>query len=87
MPTPTKTKKTAPAPAQEPPAAYIEAQVMGREINPEFLVLRVPDAELGWRRARLRVPKRLIHCFKKTSTIRVRPTDDPMTFEPFPSIL
>lgn len=87
MPTPAKTKKTAPAPAQEPPAAYIEAQVMGREINPEFLVLRVPDAELGWRRARLRVPKRLIHCFKKTSTIRVRPTDDPMTFEPFPSIL
>lgn len=60
---------------------------MGREINPEFLVLRVPDAELGWRRARLRVPKRFIHCFKKTSTICVRPTDDPMTFEPFPSIL
>lgn len=87
MPTPAKTKKTAPATAQEPPAPYIEAQVVGREINPLFLVLRVPDAELGWRRARLRVPKRLIHCFKKTSTIRVRPTDDPMTFEPFPSIL
>lgn len=60
---------------------------MGREINPEYLVLRVPDNELGWRRARVRIPKRLVHAFKKTAIIRVRPTDDPMTYEPYPTII
>ncbi len=86
MPTQKKEKKTPPAPAQEP-LPYIEAQVMGREINPEFITLRVPDGEQGWRRARMRVPRRLIHAFKATATVRVRPTEDPMTFEPFPAVL
>lgn len=87
MPTIKKEKKPAPA-ATEAPASpdkpsYIEAQIVSREINPEFLVLRIPDAELGWRRARLRVPRRISHGFKMNSTVRVRPIGGNV-FEPIP---
>lgn len=86
MPTLQKEKKPAPVPPVAKPE-YIEAQIMGREINPEYLSLRVPDADGNWRKARLRIPRRLSHCFKIHSTVRVRQTADPMMFEPFPSIL
>lgn len=88
MPTLQKEKKPAPVPpAEQAKPEYIEAQIMGREINPEYLSLRVPDGDAGWRKARLRIPRRLSHCFKIHSTVRVRHTADPMMFEPFPSIL
>ena len=88
MPTLQKQKKPAPVPpAEQAKPEYIEAQIMGREINPEYLSLRVPDADGNWRKARLRIPRRLSHCFKIHSTVRVRHTADPMMFEPFPTIL
>ncbi len=88
MPTLQKQKKPAPVPpAEQAKPEYIEAQIMGREINPEYLSLRVPDADGNWRKARLRIPRRLSHCFKIHSTVRVAATADPMMFEPFPSIL
>jgi hypothetical protein len=50
--------------------------------------LIVIDVETGgFTRARMRVPLRLSHCFKKNAVVRVRRTNDPLVVEPFPSIL
>jgi hypothetical protein len=86
----TKNKKNAacaqPAANTQPPE-YVTAQIRGQEINPEFLTLAIPDGVGGFTRARMRVPRRLAHCFKKNAMVRVRLTSDPHVVEPFPSIL
>lgn len=87
----TKIKKiaapAAPAKQDEVEPAYIEARINGHEINREILRLSVPDGSGGWMLARMRVPKRLAHCFKRNSMVRVRQTADPAIYEPFPTIL
>jgi hypothetical protein len=82
-----KTAASAPPDAATPPPEYVTAQIRGKEINPEFLTLAIPDGSGGFTRARMRVPKRLAHCFKTNSVVRVRLTSDPHVVEPFPSIL
>lgn len=80
-----KQKKAAPAPPTPTGAPreekYVEARINGHEINREFLRLSVPDGAGGWFLARMRVPKRIAHAFKKNATVRVRPTDDPAFYE------
>jgi hypothetical protein len=91
----TKKQKNAalePSPAQDTPPAepvpeYITARLLGHEINKEFLTLSIPDGAGGFSRVRMRVARRLAHCFKKNAVVRVRRTDDPLVVEPFPSIL
>lgn len=86
----TKNKKNAASgqpDAETPPPEYVTAQIRGKEINPEFLTLAIPDGVGGFTRARMRVPRRLAHCFKTNSVVRVRLTSDPHVVEPFPSIL
>jgi hypothetical protein len=88
-----KQKNAAPEPAlaqdtPTPPAPeYINARLLGHELNKQFLTLSVPDGSGGFTRARMRVPLRLSHCFKKNAVVRVRRTTDPLVVEPFPSIL
>jgi len=88
-----KQKNAAPEPslAQDtptPPAPeYINARLLGHELNKQFLTLSVPDGSGGFTRARMRVPLRLSHCFKKNAIVRVRRTNDPLVVEPFPAIL
>jgi hypothetical protein len=88
-----KQKNAAPEPAlaqdtPTPPAPeYINARLLGHELNKQFLTLSVPDGSGGFTRARMRVPLRLSHCFKKNAVVRVRRTKDPLVVEPFPSIL
>jgi hypothetical protein len=88
-----KQKNAAPEPAlahdtPTPPAPeYINARLLGHELNKQFLTLSVPDGSGGFTRARMRVPLRLSHCFKKNAVVRVRRTNDPLVVEPFPSIL
>jgi hypothetical protein len=88
-----KQKHAAPEPAlaqdtPTPPAPeYINARLLGHELNKQFLTLSVPDGSGGFTRARMRVPLRLSHCFKKNAVVRVRRTNDPLVVEPFPSIL
>jgi hypothetical protein len=86
----TKNKKNAASDqpdAATPPPEYVTAQIRGKEINPEFLTLAIPDGSGGFTRARMRVPRRLAHAFKTNSVVRVRLTSDPHVVEPFPSIL
>lgn len=87
----TKIKKiaapAAPAKQEAVAPAYIEARMIGHEINREILRLSVPDGSGGWMLARMRVSKRLAHCFKKNTLIRVSATADPAFYEAFSSIL
>jgi len=84
----TKNKKNA---ASGPPEAetqpYINARLLGHEINREFLTLSIPNETGGFSRVRMRVPKRLAHFYKKNALIRVTKTADPIVVEPFPSFL
>jgi hypothetical protein len=84
---PKKNAASAPPDAETPTPEYVTAQIRGKEINPEFLTLAIPDGSGGFTRARMRVPRRLAHCFKTNAVVQVRLTSDPHVVEPFPSIL
>lgn len=82
----TKNKKNAAPEAADAVAgrsgpATVLAQIRGREINPEFLVMGVPTSEGGFLRARMRVPRRFGQAFKKNAVVRVMLTEDPHVVE------
>ena len=82
-----KKKNAASAPPEAEEQPYINARLLGHEINREFLTLSIPNETGGFSRVRMRVPKRLAHFYKKNALIRVTKTADPIVVEPFPSFL